>query len=127
MLEQAELARRFSLVSPMGTFQGLCEAIANAGVPRIQRFLGAVEYYQRALMSFLVAKDREDDESPHLLYPYFFSKREVRPQEVPRFAMDEPGAQDVLVGAIPMLAVLFGFMLIAGLTALVAFLRYDPR
>ncbi len=126
-LAQAATARAFSRLSPASTFDYAVENIAGIGLERTQLFLESVRSYRRALLQFIVDRDRMDPESPHLLFSFFLSKNPVDPHEIPLFDMSEPRLIDSMRKAFFDVSLLMGFLFFVVIAAYIAFARYDAR
>jgi len=98
-IKQARFAQSVELLSPVGLFVGSLRTITGSGLDSLERFLEALEIYQRQLVSFIKQKDAEDPDTPNLLHEYFMSGEPVDPQSVPRFSMPGRGSRAALTDA----------------------------
>lgn len=127
MIGQAEAARGFSLISPFSVFKYASENLSNTGLPRVKRFIDNAKRYKQDLLNFLVTEDRKDPNSPHLLFPYFFSRKSVDYHRIPTFVMMEYRLTDLLPGAFFHLFLLLLYSILAFVATYVVFLKYDVR
>jgi ABC-type transport system involved in multi-copper enzyme maturation permease subunit len=127
MIGQAEAARTLSLLSPYSVFKYTSEDLSNSGLPRVKRFMNNAGLYQQTLLDFLQTEDRKDPDSPHLLFPHFFSQKKTDYHRIPRFEMMEYRVTDLLSGALLHLFLLMVYNILVLGAAYFTFLRYDVR
>jgi len=127
MLAQAAAARNFSLISPYTVFKYTAENIANTGIPRVKRFLAMGEKYRQELLNVLIIEDKNDPASPHLLHPYFFSKRPIDYGKIPKFKMKEYPAAGLLVHSLGYIFLLLTYCIVMFAASYLFFLKYDVR
>ena len=108
--------------------------ISDAAMPTIS--LPKKQLAKTAKSTFRVNLDKTDNETPHLVYGLYsycdagvFSSKPVPFSVVPkaRNIWTSSGLPLEREWPVPQLLVMLGFNLLAGLAALIALLRYDPR
>jgi len=118
-------------ISPMMVYTFLCESIAGTGFHRFESFLKQVRNYRNEWREWILAEDRKDKESFHILsneeWTRPFSQKDVEFGNLPSFSEKPiPLVDAVRSGMLDVvLLILFNFVFFIG--AYVAFLRYDVR
>jgi ABC-type transport system involved in multi-copper enzyme maturation permease subunit len=136
LVRQTATAEILSSVSPYCLLNEALQTLSGTGIWGFQNLQrNAIEYRQQ-LYRFVVNRDASDNTTPHLVYGSYsyyddgvFSRKPVPYSTVPKawnLWMESGLAKQVEWPLWQMLALL-GFNLVAGLVALIALLRYDPR
>jgi len=129
MIGQIEKARLVTQISPTAVFANLSEKISNTGITHFKKFYQQVYNYRQNLTQYIIVKDKDDPDSPHLLNEWHkvtISQKPVDASSIPRFEekmMTSKLFQNVLFDFV--LLILFNLVLFS--LAYVAFLRYDVR
>lgn len=136
-IDQASLIHLVAAVCPPGLLSNSLGVLCGTGVQGFELLVENSERYRGQFHDFVVQRDLLDPDSPHLVYVTgrerydrgVFSKKEAPASAIPRWvslwtagglSVERPWpAYHVLL--------LIGYNLLAGLAALVALLRYDPR
>jgi ABC-type transport system involved in multi-copper enzyme maturation permease subunit len=135
-IRQVLAAKLISAVSPYGLLGDSLEVLAGTGVYGFETLHRNSIAYRRQLYQFVVNRDKSDPGTPHLVYGFYssydpgvFSQRPVPFAAIPKTTAlwEETGLSMARGWPLWQLLVLAGFNLIAGIVALVALLRYDPR
>ena len=95
-IDQIQLARAITRISPASVVQYALESLAGTGFQRHLQFLEQVRRYAREFREFLIASDKADPESPHA--PFLkegMSEKPVSFEAIPKFA-DEIAFSDSL-------------------------------
>jgi len=129
MIDQVRYAQNVIRLSPTSVYQHLCEAVAGVGVLRFEQFYQQVKKYRSQLRDFIVAEDRKDPESAHLINfeGDGISEKPVDFDAIPRFREKPIPMSDSLRYALWDVVLLILFNLVFFALAFVAFLRYDVR
>lgn len=119
-------------ISPTALYQYASEAVAGTGVNRFWSLYQQLKRYKDELKVFLIAKDKEDPQSRHLLTPssqhrVLFSAKAVDFNAIPKFEEKEAGIGSSLKKALWDIAILAAMNLLLFLGVYVAFLRADVR
>lgn len=131
LIRQVQLAEDLMRVSPMMVYTFLCESIAGTGLHRFENFLKQVRNYRNEWREWILAEDKKDKESFHILsneeWTKPLSQKEADFNNLPRFREKPISLVDgVRKGMLDLvLLILFNFSLF--FLANVAFLRYDVR
>ena len=85
-LQQVQLARDLTQISPIATFQYAMEGLANTDIVSYMNFVKQARRYRQTFIDFIKAEDRSDPESLHI-YPVKegLSQKPVDPDAVPVF------------------------------------------
>ena len=85
-LQQVQLARDLTQISPIATFQYAMEGLANTGIVSYMNFVKQARRYRQTFIDFIKTEDRSDPESLHI-YPVKegLSQKPVDPDAVPVF------------------------------------------
>jgi ABC-type transport system involved in multi-copper enzyme maturation permease subunit len=135
-IRQVLAAKLISAASPYGLLGDSLEVLAGTGVYGFEQLHRNSITYRRQLYQFVVNRDKNDPDTPHLVYGWYssydpgvFSQRPVPFAAIPKPAAfwRETGLPLEREWPLWQLLVLAGFNLIAGVVALFALLRYDPR
>jgi len=135
-IRQASMAKVFAFASPQAILTDALQRLGGTGIHGFRQLHLNARQYRSDLYQFVVNRDAVDSSTPHLVYggrghidTGTFSQRPVPYSAVPRASSlwNESGLP--IEGEQPLLhlLILLGFNLIAGMIALVALLRYDPR
>jgi hypothetical protein len=132
IIAQVRTGRTITRISPTALYQYASEAISGTGVSRFQSLYQQLKRYKDELRAFLVAKDKEDPQSPHLLTPWeghavLFSAKPVDFNTIPKFEEREISVGSSLKNAIWDVALLAGMNLLLFICIYAAFLRADVR
>ena len=86
-LQQVQLARDLTQISPIATFQYAMEGLANTGIVGYMNFVKQARRYRQTFIDFVKAEDQGDPESLHI-YPVRegLSQKPVDPNAVPVFS-----------------------------------------
>ena len=86
-LQQVQLARDLTQISPIATFQYAMEGLANTSIVGYMDFVKQARRYRQTFIDFVKAEDRSDPESLHI-YPVKegLSQKPVDPNAVPVFS-----------------------------------------
>ena len=86
-LQQVQLARDLTQISPIATFQYAVEGLANTSIVGYMNFVKQARRYRQTFIDFVKTEDRSDPESLHI-YPVRegLSQRPVDPNAVPVFS-----------------------------------------
>jgi len=86
-LQQVQLARDLTQISPIATFQYAMEGLANTSIVGYINFVKQARRYRQTFIDFVKAEDQSDPESLHI-YPVRegLSQRPVDPDAVPVFS-----------------------------------------
>ena len=86
-LQQVQLARDLTQISPIATFQYAMEGLANTGIVSYMNFVKQARRYRQTFIDFVKAEDQSDPESLHI-YPVKegLSQKPVDPNAVPVFS-----------------------------------------
>ena len=122
-LQQVQLARDLTQISPIATFQYAMEGLANTSIVGYMNFVKQARRYRQTFIDFVKTEDRGDPESLHI-YPVKegLSQKPVDPAGVPVFT-EQISYRSVLsqVGLLVLFNLLF-FIL-----AQVSFLKTDVK
>ena len=135
-IRQASMAKVFAFASPQAVLTDALQRLGGTGIHGFRQLHLNARQYRSDLYRFAANRDAVDSSTPHLVYGgrgHFdtgtFSQRPVPYSAVPRASSlwNESGLP--IGGGQPLwhLLILLGFNLIAGMIALAALLRYDPR
>lgn len=132
IVAQVRTGRTITRISPTALYQYASEAISGTGVSRFQSLYRQLKRYKDELKAFLVAKDKEDPQSRHLLTPWeghavLFSAKPVDFNAIPKFEEKEMSVGSSLKNAIWDAAILAGMNLLLFICIYAAFLRADVR
>ena len=85
-LQQVQLARDITQISPIATFQYAMEGLANTGIVSYMNFVKQARRYRQTFIDFIKTEDRSDPGSLHI-YPVKegLSQKPVDPNAVPVF------------------------------------------
>ena len=85
-LQQVQLARDLTQVSPIATFQYAMEGLANTSIVGYMNFVKQARRYRQTFIDFIKTEDQSDPESLHI-YPVKegLSQKPVNPEAVPVF------------------------------------------
>ncbi len=127
-MEQADLARKVSMISPAGLYRFAAHDIVNTGLHRQEEFVRSVNLFRGTLSDFGRAMDAQDDESPHILFrTWYMSQRPVDPDIVPRYRDDWEGEGGGMSTGLEKGLYLLAEILVLFVVAHVSFLRSDVR
>ena len=135
-MRQVQVSNALASVTPYGMLMDGLQKTCTSGVYGFMQLNRNAIQYRRQLYQFTVNMDKTDNETPHLVYgsysycdPGVFSQKPVAFSSVPKAASlwTSSGLPLEREWPVPQLLVMFGFNLLAGLAALIALLRYDPR
>ena len=86
-LQQGQLARDLTQISPIATFQYAMEGLANTSIVGYMNFVKQARRYRQTFIDFVKAEDRGDPKSLHI-YPVKegLSQKPVDPNAVPVFS-----------------------------------------
>ena len=135
MIAQAVAGRNLTCMSPAVIYQRASEAIAGTGISRCVNLYQQIKQYQSQLKEYIRDKDREDQDSIHLLFDEehsvaewnTISKRPVSFETVPKFQEHDLALGLSLKSAIWDVGLLVLFNLVFFAASFVTFLRYDVR
>ncbi len=131
-IAQVQTGRTITRVSPTALYQYASEAVSGTGVNRFQSLYHQLKRYKEALKAFLIAQDKDDPKSPHLLTPgqshaVLFSGNPVDFNAIPKFEEREMDLGFALKNAVWDIAILAGMNLLLFIGICVAFRRADVR
>ena len=122
-LQQVQLARDLTQISPIATFQYAMEGLANTSIVGYMNFIKQARRYRQTFIDYVKTEDRSDPESLHI-YPVRegLSQKPVDPAGVPVFT-ERISYRSVLfqVGLLVLFNLLFFIM------AQVSFLKSDVK
>ena len=136
LTNQVLVSNSLSSVTPYGLLTDGLQKTCGTGVYGFLQLQKNAIQYRRQLHDFVVNTDKNDKDTPHLVYggrSYFdegvFSQKPVSFSSVPKAtALWTPsGLSPEREWPLVQLLIMLGFNLVAGLAALIALLRYDPR
>ena len=86
-LQQVQLARDLTQISPIATFQYAMEGLANTSIVGYMDFVKQARRYRQTFIDFVKTEDQSDPESLHI-YPVKegLSQKPVDPDAVPVFS-----------------------------------------
>ncbi len=136
LILQTKTAQTLASVSPYGLLNDSLQMTSGTGIYGFQQLMRNSIAYRQQLYQFVVNRDSTDNTTPHLVYGLYsycdagvFSSKPVPFSAVPKAR--NIWNESVRAGDSDLpwehLLILLGFNLVAGLVALVALLRYDPR
>jgi ABC-type transport system involved in multi-copper enzyme maturation permease subunit len=133
IINQVEMTKNLTRISPVSTFRFLAEEIAGNGVNRYRTFFTQANAYKNQLYNFVVDKDSEDNESPH--FPTValtmgregISKKPVDAASIPRFEEKLPGISDNMKQIIFDITILVFLSLVFFSLGYFLVVRYDKR
>jgi len=122
-LQQVQLARDLTQISPIATFQYAMEGFANTRIVGYMNFVKQARRYRQTFIDFVKAEDQSDPESLHI-YPVRegLSQRPVDPDAVPVFS-----EQISYRGVLPQVGLLVLFNLLFFIMAQVSFLMSEVK
>ena len=122
-LQQVQLARDLTQISPIATFQYAMEGFANTSIVGYMNFVKQARRYRQTFIDFVKAEDQSDPESLHI-YPVRegLSQRPVDPDAVPVFS-----EQISYRGVLPQVGLLVLFNLLFFIMAQVSFLMSEVK
>ncbi|MDE0424759.1 MAG: ABC transporter permease subunit [Candidatus Poribacteria bacterium] len=122
-LQQVQLARELTQVSPTVCFQYAMEGLANTGIVSYMDFVKQVRRYRDTFIDFIKTEDRDDPNSLHI-YPVRegLSQKPVNPDIVPRFR-ERISHQSVIFP----LGLLIVFNILFFIAAQLSFLKCDLK
>ncbi len=129
MIGQIEKAKLVTQISPASVFFNISELIANTGIQRFRKFYKQVYEYRLQFSQFIVDRDKDDPDSPHLLNEWHkvtISQKPISFSELPQFEEKLVGknfSQKAILG----FGILMLFTMLFFAAAYVSFLRYDVR
>ena len=135
-IRQAETIQALTCISPTGLLGDALQRISGTGVAGYRGFREMARRYQQRLHSFTVEKDKNDPDTPHLVYSWgtgidegTFSTKPVSLSEFPRWhTMWAAGGLPQDQGwPVWQLLVLLALNLQMMMIAFIALARYDPR
>jgi ABC-type transport system involved in multi-copper enzyme maturation permease subunit len=135
-LSEAMLAQQISSASPSGLLSDSLQGLCSTGVYGLRNFVDMAEEYRRQLKRFVIERDSQDGESPHLvfgfrsgIYPGAFSGEPVPFETIPRYVAlwDNDSRRPADFFPIWQLLYLLFLNLNVGLLAVVIFSRADIR
>jgi ABC-type transport system involved in multi-copper enzyme maturation permease subunit len=130
MVEQVNLGRNTTKISPVTLYQTISEAVFGIGVPRFQSIFSQTARYKDVLKEFLIAEDKKDPESLHLLawrHEVIFSQKPVDFNALPKFAESDISMKEAMKIAFWDLSALVIINILLFATIYVSFLRCDVR
>lgn len=127
-MEQANLARKISMLSPAGLYQFAGHDIVNTGLVRQEEFVRSVNAYRGTLADFGRGMDSRDPDSPHILFrTWYMSQKPVDPDLVPRYQDDRERQGGGISAGLQKGFYLLAEILVLFIVAHVSFLRSDVR
>ncbi|HUX05694.1 MAG TPA: ABC transporter permease subunit [Acidobacteriota bacterium] len=134
-INQAEVVNWLSIASPVGLLDSAFQELNGTGVHGFKQLLSATRRYRSQLYNFVKEIDSRDKETPHILYPYsrgdrgVISTKPVNVNSVPRYQELWLAGGLAPESDLPLthLIILVLGILQAGIIALIAVARYDPR
>jgi hypothetical protein len=122
-LQQVQLARDLTQISPIATFQYAMEGLANTSIVGYINFVKQARRYRQTFIDFVKAEDQSDPESLHI-YPVRegLSQKPVDPDAVPVFS-EHISYRSVL----PQVGLLVLFNLLFFIMAQVSFLMSEVK
>ena len=122
-LQQVQLARDLTQISPIATFQYAMEGLANTSIVGYINFVKQARRYRQTFIDFVKAEDQSDPESLHI-YPVRegLSQRPVDPNAVPVFS-----EHISYRGVLPQVGLLVLFNLLFFIVAQVSFLMSEVK
>jgi len=127
-MEQADIARTISMISPAGLYRFAGHDVVNTGLVRQKEFTRSVNAFRGTLADFGRAMDARDEESPHILYRTgYMSGRPVDPDIVPRYRDARGAERGGITRGAGKGAYLLAEILLLFIVAHVSFLRSDVR
>jgi ABC-type transport system involved in multi-copper enzyme maturation permease subunit len=131
LIRQVRFAEDIMRISPMMVYTFLCEGIAGTGLHRFESFYSQVKKYRNEWQQWLLAEDKKDKDSFHILsneeWIPPFSRKKIDFGHLPGFSEKPiPIADAIQYGMLDgVLLMLFNLIFFMG--AYVAFLQYDVR
>ena len=134
-VQQVLLAQGFSCISPYGLLSDSLQTLCGTGIHGFNLLRENAERYRRSLHDFVVERDRQDNESAHLVYgDQFYEYKTFSIKEVPMVAVPRGSAMWSAAGLVDrrqtpwwQMIWLLLYNLAAGLVSFTALMRYDPR
>ncbi len=122
-LQQVQLARDLTQISPIATFQYAMEGLANTSIVGYINFVKQARRYRQTFIDFVKAEDQSDPESLHI-YPVRegLSQKPVDPDAVPVFS-----EHISYRGVLPQVGLLVLFNLLFFIMAQVSFLMSEVK
>ena len=122
-LQQVQLARDLTQISPIATFQYAMEGLANTSIVGYINFVKQARRYRQTFIDFVKAEDQSDPESLHI-YPVRegLSQRPVDPNAVPVFS-----EHISYRGVLPQVGLLVLFNLLFFIVAQISFLMSEIK
>ena len=132
IVEQVQLGRNVTRISPTAIYQSASERIVGMGVLRLRDLYRQLKRYKETLRAFILDTDREDPESFHLLiegrgHRSTLSQQPVDFNVVPKFEERDIPPVETLRYAIWDLGLLVLFNLLLFMGVYVSFLRCEVR
>jgi ABC-type transport system involved in multi-copper enzyme maturation permease subunit len=132
MVEQVQLGRNFTRVSPTGIYRSACERIAGVGIARFEDLYRQLKRYRETLRVFILDTDRLDRESFHLLiegrgHRSTLSQKPVDFSAIPKFEEEDLPVEESLRYAIWDLGLLALFNVLLFMGVYVSFLRCEVK
>ena len=118
-INQIQLARSVTRISPATLMQHLLEAFAGTGFERHQQFLENVKHYAREYREFITDMDRADPESLHIIgVREGMSQKPVNPETIPTFEDKLSISRDFNATAIDLFLLILFFVVLMSATYL---------
>ncbi len=132
IIAQANAGKNLSRISPTALYQYASEALAGTGVVRFERLYGQLKRYREILKEFVLAKDKEDPQSLHLLaegnqHRRMLSARPVDFNAIPKFEEKDVPLGSALKNALRDIGILAGLNILLCLAVYFSFLKADIR
>lgn len=130
LVQQVDLGRDLTRMSPASTFSFAAERIAGGGTFRLTHFVDGAVRYRRGFLEAVIAADRNDPKSEHRYVPWWcggnhFSSMRVDPGEAKEFHDTLPSTGEGLGAAAWDILLLLLYSLIAFAAAFWRFARQD--
>jgi ABC-type transport system involved in multi-copper enzyme maturation permease subunit len=133
-MAQTSHAIEISKISPFGLFRFLGDKISGHNYHGYIHFFKQVKDYQLIYREYVVAKDKADNESRHLLWNEsdwfirnFMSRQQIVPDEVPQFTPSPQTFRELVSDTIVDITILFCWVIGLFVASFVSFIRYDVR
>lgn len=132
MIAQASGGKALTRISPTAIYEYASEAIVGTGISRFRSLYEQIKRYKGILRDFIIAKDKEDPQSQHLLAEWsghrvLLSAQPVDFNAIPRFEEKEMPIGQAVRKAIVDIGILVLLNLFLAVGVYVSFLVMDVR
>jgi len=131
--QQTDLAIKIAKFSPYALFRFFGETLSDNGYAGFKHFYHQVRFYHQEYTTFLISKDRTDEDSYHQIWnmqhhaKHWMSSKPVDYQAIPKFSYERPDISQTWREVKGNIIYLLIWCILLFVGSFIAFIRYDVR